>query len=185
LDSLMAWNTGHEGGAATSHANNAEAGLSRLQMLISMHPDSPRPIEPSIGDAVHLIVHIARTPEGRRIESSSEALIWGMSGSALVMLSLWPHAAWASDTTGGSPYESYSTKVRQSMTGTVGYTFALVGIVVAGGVSIFGGDLNGFVRTSLSIVLVASMLVGANSVSSSITGGGAVITGTASPASAG
>ncbi|WP_163366578.1 ATPase, T2SS/T4P/T4SS family, partial [Klebsiella aerogenes] len=67
-----AWNTGHEGGAATLHANNAEAGLSRLQMLISMHPDSPRPIEPLIGDAVHLIVHIARTPEGRRIESLLE-----------------------------------------------------------------------------------------------------------------
>jgi type IV secretion system protein VirB2 len=41
------------------------------------------------------------------------------------------------------------------------------------------------VRTLLLIVLVASMLVGANSVLSSITGGGAVITGTASPALAG
>ena len=86
---------------------------------------------------------------------------------------------------GRPAYESYLTKVRQSMTGTVGYTFALVGIVVAGGVLIFGGDLNGFVRTLLLIVLVASMLVGANSVLSSITGGGAVITGTASPALAG
>ena len=114
-----------------------------------------------------------------------KALIGGMLGLALVMLLLWPHAAWASDTTGGLPYESYLTKVRQSMTGTVGYTFALVGIVVAGGVLIFGGDLNGFVRTLLLIVLVASMLVGANSVLSSITGGGAVITGTASPALAG
>ncbi len=72
LDLLMAWNTGHEGGAATLHANNAQAGLSRLALLISMHPDSPRPIEPLIGDAVHLIVHIARTPEGRRIESILE-----------------------------------------------------------------------------------------------------------------
>jgi type IV secretion system protein VirB2 len=79
-----------------------------------------------------------------------KALIWGMMGLALVMLLLWPHAAWASDTTGGLPYESYLTKVRQSMTGTVGYTFALVGIVVAGGVLIFGGDLNGFVRTLLA-----------------------------------
>ncbi len=72
LDLLMAWNTGHEGGAATLHANNAASGLSRLALLISMHPDSPRPIEPLIGDAVHLIVHIARTPEGRRIESILE-----------------------------------------------------------------------------------------------------------------
>jgi type IV secretion system protein VirB2 len=111
-----------------------------------------------------------------------KALVWAMMGLALTMLLFWPHAAWASNTTGGLPYESYLTNVRNSMTGTVGYTFALVGIVVAGGVLIFGGDLNGFVRTLLLIVLVASMLVGANSVLSSITGGGAVITGHASPA---
>lgn len=72
LDLLMAWNTGHEGGVATLHANDARSGLSRLAMLISMHPDSPKPIEPLIGDAVHLIVHIARTPEGRRVEEIME-----------------------------------------------------------------------------------------------------------------
>ena len=38
LNLLMAWNTGHEGGAATLHANNARAGLDRLALLISMHP---------------------------------------------------------------------------------------------------------------------------------------------------
>ncbi|MFU8797339.1 MAG: P-type conjugative transfer ATPase TrbB [Gammaproteobacteria bacterium] len=68
LDLLMAWNTGHEGGAATLHANNARSGLDRLLMLISMHSDSPREIEPLIGEAVHMIVHIARTPEGRRVQ---------------------------------------------------------------------------------------------------------------------
>jgi P-type conjugative transfer ATPase TrbB len=68
LDLLMAWNTGHEGGAATVHANGALAGLDRLALLISMHPDSPRPVEPLIGEAVHLIVHIARTPGGRQVE---------------------------------------------------------------------------------------------------------------------
>jgi len=68
LDLLMAWNTGHEGGAATLHANDARAGLSRLAMLISMHPDAPRPIEPLIGEAVHLLVHITRTAEGRRVQ---------------------------------------------------------------------------------------------------------------------
>lgn len=68
LDLLMAWNTGHEGGAATLHANDARAGLSRLAMLISMHRDAPRPIEPLIGEAVHLLVHITRTPSGRRVQ---------------------------------------------------------------------------------------------------------------------
>jgi type IV secretion system protein VirB11 len=75
LDLLMAWNTGHEGGVATLHANSARAGLSRLAMLISMHPDAPQPLEPLIGEAVHLIVHIARTPHphgSRRIEEILE-----------------------------------------------------------------------------------------------------------------
>jgi P-type conjugative transfer ATPase TrbB len=40
LDLLMAWNTGHEGGVATLHANNAKAGLDRLAMLISNRPQS-------------------------------------------------------------------------------------------------------------------------------------------------
>ena len=66
LDLLMAWNTGHEGGVATLHANNAKAGLDRLAMLISMHPESPKPIEPLIAEAVHIIVHISKTPEGDR-----------------------------------------------------------------------------------------------------------------------
>ena len=74
LDLLMAWNTGHEGGAATLHANNPKAGLSRLAMLISMHPDSPKPIEPLIGEAVHVVVHIARTPSGRRVQEILEVL---------------------------------------------------------------------------------------------------------------
>jgi P-type conjugative transfer ATPase TrbB len=66
LDLLMAWNTGHEGGVATLHANNARAGLDRLAMLISMHPESPLPIEPLIGEAVHIVIHITKTPEGSR-----------------------------------------------------------------------------------------------------------------------
>ena len=72
LDLLMAWNTGHEGGAATLHANNTKAGLDRLGMLISMHPDSPKPIEPLIGEAVHLVVHIARIDGLRRIQEILE-----------------------------------------------------------------------------------------------------------------
>ncbi len=72
LDLLMAWNTGHEGGAATLHANNAKAGLDRLAMLISMHPDSPKPIEPLIGEAVHMVVHIARTSSGRQVQEIIE-----------------------------------------------------------------------------------------------------------------
>lgn len=72
LDLLMAWNTGHEGGAATLHANNAKSGLNRLAMLISMHPDAPKPIEPLIGEAVHVVVHISRFEGHRRVQEILE-----------------------------------------------------------------------------------------------------------------
>lgn len=72
LDLLDAWNTGHEGGAATLHANNATAGLARLRSLITRNEAAPAEIEPLIGEVVHVVVHIARTPEGRRIQEILE-----------------------------------------------------------------------------------------------------------------
>ena len=72
LDLLMSWNTGHEGGIATVHANNALAGLDRLAMLISMHRDAPRAIEPLIAQAVNIVIQIVKTPEGRRVREIIE-----------------------------------------------------------------------------------------------------------------
>ncbi|EEP5037152.1 P-type conjugative transfer ATPase TrbB [Vibrio parahaemolyticus] len=72
LDLLDAWNTGHEGGAATLHANNATAGLARLKSLITRNSAAPAEIEPLIGEVVHIVVHIARTPSGRRIQEILE-----------------------------------------------------------------------------------------------------------------
>jgi len=75
LDLLMAWNTGHAGGCATVHANDARAGLVRLQMLVSMHRDAPRRIEPLVAEAVDVIVHITRTGSGqRRVQEVLEVL---------------------------------------------------------------------------------------------------------------
>lgn len=72
LDLLDAWNTGHEGGAATLHANNPAAGLVRLKSLITRNESAPAEIEPLIGEVVHLVVHIARTPEGRSVQGILE-----------------------------------------------------------------------------------------------------------------
>jgi P-type conjugative transfer ATPase TrbB len=68
LDLLDAWNTGHEGGAATLHANTPYTALTRLKSLISRNEAAPWEIDPLIGEAVHLVVHIARTPEGRHVQ---------------------------------------------------------------------------------------------------------------------
>jgi type IV secretion system protein TrbB len=72
LDLLDAWNTGHEGGAATLHANNSMAGLARLKSLITRNASAPSAIEPLIGEVVHVVVHIARTAEGRRVQEILE-----------------------------------------------------------------------------------------------------------------
>lgn len=72
LDLLMAWSTGHEGGIATLHANNAAAALTRLSSLVSMNQEAPREIEPLIGEAVDIIVHIARTAKGRVVKEMIE-----------------------------------------------------------------------------------------------------------------
>lgn len=72
LDLLDAWNTGHEGGAATLHANDALSGLARLKSLITRNKAAPTDIESLIGDVVHLVVHISRTPTGRRVQEIIE-----------------------------------------------------------------------------------------------------------------
>lgn len=72
LDLLDAWNTGHEGGAATLHANSPAAGLTRLKSLVSRNESAPAEIEPLIGEVVHVVVHIARTPEGRSVQEILE-----------------------------------------------------------------------------------------------------------------
>ena len=75
LDLLMAWNTGHEGGIASVHANNAAAGLNRLSTLVAMYPNAPRGmIESLIGEAVDVIVHIARTDKGRVVQRTGRAI---------------------------------------------------------------------------------------------------------------
>ncbi len=72
LDLLMAWNSGHEGGIATLHANHARAGLSKLALYISINQDYPKPIEPLIAEAVQVVVHITRCAAGRRVDDILE-----------------------------------------------------------------------------------------------------------------
>lgn len=87
-----------------------------------------------------------------------------------------PHTAFASEGTGGSlPYEGWLTNLRNSVTGPVAFTLSLIGIVVAGGILIFGGELNGFFRTIIFIVLVMALLVGAQNMMSTFFGRGAEI----------
>ncbi len=62
---IKAWNTGHGGGTGTTHANDAQAGLTRIEQLIQ-EANVP-PIKAVIADAIHCVVSIQKTAEGRRI----------------------------------------------------------------------------------------------------------------------
>tara|TARA_R110002073_G_scaffold257581_3_gene420365 strand:- start:1825 stop:2139 length:315 start_codon:yes stop_codon:yes gene_type:complete len=86
-------------------------------------------------------------------------------------------SAFASVGGGGQlPYESWLVNLRNSVTGPVAFTLSIVGIVVAGGILIFGGELNAFFRTLIFIVLVMALLIGANNIMTNLFSG-AVIPG--------
>jgi type IV secretion system protein TrbB len=70
LETLKAWNTGHPGGLSTIHANSASDALLRLEDLTSeVATIIPRR---AIGQAIDLVIHIARTRDGRRVEGLIE-----------------------------------------------------------------------------------------------------------------
>jgi type IV secretion system protein VirB11 len=65
---LKAWNTGHPGGAATVHANDALSGLIRLESLVAEATTAPQ--QQLIAEAIDLVVFIdeeASLPAGRKV----------------------------------------------------------------------------------------------------------------------
>ena len=94
----------------------------------------------------------------------------------LAVFALLPQHAHAAEGAGGAlPYEGWLTALRTSVTGPVAFALAMIGIVIAGGVLIFGGDLNGFFRTLIFIVLVMAFLVGAQNMMATFFGRGAEV----------
>lgn len=86
LAMLKAWNTGHPGGIATVHANDARAGLIRLEQLVQEANVPPQPA--LIAEAIDLIVVIVRTPVGRKI--TEIARVHGTSASGYVIEDIEP-----------------------------------------------------------------------------------------------
>jgi type IV secretion system protein VirB11 len=65
---LKAWNTGHPGGMATVHANDAMSGLIRLESLVAEATSAPQ--QTLIAEAVDLVVFIDEEPNvvaGRKV----------------------------------------------------------------------------------------------------------------------
>ncbi len=66
---------------------------------------------------------------------------------------------------GGSlPWEGPLEQIQQSITGPVAGYIALAAVAIAGGMLIFGGELNDFARRLMYVVLVAGILLGATTI---------------------
>jgi type IV secretion system protein VirB2 len=106
----------------------------------------------------------------------SVVLAVALAVSILFFISFFSADAFASAGAGGGlPYEDWLDRLKDSVTGPVAFTISLIGIVVAGALLIFGGDMNGFFKTLVLIVLVMALLVGAQNFMSSFFGKGAVV----------
>ena len=99
----------------------------------------------------------------------------GMIGLVILFLLFMTHPSLASTTGGGLPFDSWLTKIQKSITGPFAFSAAIIGLVAAGATLIFGGDMNGFMRTLVFFVLVLSFLVAAQNTMTAITGKGAEI----------
>ena len=76
---------------------------------------------------------------------------------------------------GALPYETWLNALRTSVTGPVAFAVSIIGIVVAGGMLIFGGELNHFFRSLIFLVLVMALTVGAQNMMGTFFGQGALI----------
>lgn len=100
-----------------------------------------------------------------------------MALAVLVLLFMpdFAHAAGAGG--GGMPWESPLQKLIDSLTGPVAIGVSILCILAAGLVLAFGGEITGFVRTLIVVVLVISVIVFAAGLLTQLTGKSALIPG--------
>ena len=86
LDMLQAMNTGHEGSMTTVHCNSPRDALSRLETMVLMagYELPVKAIREQICSALHLIMHLDRMPDGRRIVTKVTEL-QGMEGDTILL----------------------------------------------------------------------------------------------------
>jgi type IV secretion system protein TrbC len=116
--------------------------------------------------------------------SLNRTMMVGAGGLLLALVMLDP--VFASTSGGGNlPWESPLQQIQQSITGPVAGFIALAAVAVAGGMLIFGGELNDFARRLMYVVLVAGILLGATQIVALFGASGASIGDVARTAPAG
>jgi pilus assembly protein CpaF len=86
FDMMQAMNTGHEGSLTTVHANSTRDALARIENMVLMAGlDLPaRSIREQMASALHLMVHLSRFPDGRRVVTLVSE-ITGMEAQVVTM----------------------------------------------------------------------------------------------------
>ena len=70
LTVVKSWNTGHDGGLATVHANSAKEGLTRIEQLIA--EGEVEPDKSVLGNAIHYLVFMKKEDGFRRVKEIVE-----------------------------------------------------------------------------------------------------------------
>lgn len=79
--------------------------------------------------------------------------------TACMALLFEPSLADASTGGGSLPWETPLEAIRDSVTGPVAYAISLMGIVVAGAMLVWGGEIGDFVRRIIMLTLAISLIV--------------------------
>lgn len=95
--------------------------------------------------------------------------------AALLLIPDFAHAAGAGGS--GMPWESPLQKLVDSLTGPVAIGISILCILGAGLALAFGGEITGFVRTMIVIVLVVAVIVFAAGFLTQLTGKSALLPG--------
>ncbi|MDV3470254.1 TrbC/VirB2 family protein [Stenotrophomonas sp. C3(2023)] len=75
------------------------------------------------------------------------------------------------------PFVGSMKRVSDSLSGPFATALSIVAIVGAGAMLIFGGDMNGFMRTLIFLVMVIAMIITAGSLVTFLGGSSAVVAG--------
>lgn len=86
---------------------------------------------------------------------------YALAVASLALVS--PSLAHATTTGGNLPWDTPLQTLETDIKGPVAYGLALLGIVAAGGMLIFGGEISEFTRRIMYVVLVAALILGAAS----------------------
>lgn len=101
---------------------------------------------------------------------------WRLFAFISPILFLMIEPAFAAATT-GLPWEDPLETIMNSITGPVALVISLLGVTVAGGMLIFGGELNEFTRRIVMLVLVIGLLVAAASILTTLYGATSALVG--------